>query len=161
MSSNIAVYPGTFDPVTYGHLDVIKRASRLFDKVFVGVAQSSEKGTLFSLEARASMMRTAVGGLRNVKVEEFDGLVVDYALRRKARVMVRGIRMISDFEYEFQMALTNRKLNVDVETVFLMPSENYSYLSSKLIKEVARLGADVSCFVPNNVSKRLKEKLKK
>lgn len=159
--NNIAVYPGTFDPVTYGHLDVIKRASKLFSKVFVGVAKSAEKGTLFSLAERVSMMKAAVAGLGNVKVEEFDGLVVDYALRRKARVMVRGIRMISDFEYEFQMALTNRKLNVNVETLFLMPSEDYSYLSSKLIKEVARLGADVSDFVPKNVNKKLKEKLGK
>jgi pantetheine-phosphate adenylyltransferase len=159
--TNIAVYPGTFDPVTYGHLDVIKRASKLFSKVFVGVAKSAEKGTLFSLEERVSMMRASVSGLGNVKVEEFDGLVVDYALRRKARVMVRGIRMISDFEYEFQMALTNRKLNVNVETLFLMPSEGYSYLSSKLIKEVARLGADVSDFVPKNVNKKLKVKFRK
>ncbi len=158
--ANIAIYPGTFDPVTYGHLDVIARASKLFDKVFVAVAHSAEKGTLFSAKERVSMMSGAVAGLKNVKVEAFDGLVVDYAVRKSAKVVVRGIRMISDFEYEFQMALTNRKLNVAVETLFLMPSEAYSYLSSKLIKEVARLGADVSKFVPENVEKKLKEKLK-
>ena len=158
--ANIAIYPGTFDPVTFGHLDVIARASKLFDKVFVAVAHSAEKGTLFSAKERVAMMSGAVTGLKNVKVEAFDGLVVDYAVSKSAKVVVRGIRMISDFEYEFQMALTNRKLNVDVETVFLMPSEAYSYLSSKLIKEVARLGADVSKFVPKSVEKKLKEKMR-
>ena len=158
--ANIAIYPGTFDPVTFGHLDVIARASKLYDKVFVAVAHSAEKGTLFSARERVEMMSGAVTGLKNVKVEAFDGLVVDYAVSKSAKAVVRGIRMISDFEYEFQMALTNRKLNVDVETVFLMPSEAYSYLSSKLIKEVARLGADVSKFVPKSVEKKLKEKLR-
>jgi pantetheine-phosphate adenylyltransferase len=154
-----AVYPGTFDPVTYGHLDVIKRASVIYDKVLVAVAHSTEKSTLFSVEERVAMMTEAVAGYDNVKVEDFEGLVVDYAASKSVRIVVRGIRMISDFEYEFQMALTNRKLNPEIETVFMMPNEAYSYLSSKLIKEVARLGADVSSFVSKSVEKKLKEKL--
>ena len=154
-----AVYPGTFDPVTYGHLDVIKRVSKLYDTVLVAVADSREKATLFSTEERLKMMREAAAGYDNVTVESFEGLVVDYAIANSAGVMVRGIRMISDFEYEFQMALTNRKLKPEIETVFMMPNESYSYLSSKLIKEIARLGSDVSSFVPENVEKKLKEKL--
>ena len=154
-----AVYPGTFDPVTYGHLDVIKRASAIYDKVFVAVAHSAEKSVLFTVEERIGMMAEAVAGYDNVEVEDFDGLVVDYAVSKSARIVVRGLRMISDFEYEFQMALTNRKLNCRIETVFMMPNESYSYLSSKLIKEIACLGADVSSFVPKNVEKKLKEKL--
>lgn len=156
-----AVYPGTFDPVTYGHLDVIKRASVLYDKVFVAVARSAEKVPLFSAPERVEMMREAISGLDNVEVESFDGLVVDYAVKRSARVVIRGLRMISDFEYEFQMALTNRKLAPAIETVFMMPKESYSYLSSKLIKEVARLGAVISEFVPKNVEEKLREKLEK
>ncbi len=156
-----AVYPGTFDPVTYGHLDVIARASALYDKVFIAVAHSGEKSPLFSVEERVAMMTEAVAEYDNVEVEAFDSLVVDYAVKKSARVVVRGLRMISDFEYEFQMALTNRKLNSDVETVFMMPKESYSYLSSKLIKEIACIGADVSAFVPENVIKKLKEKLSK
>jgi len=154
-----AVYPGTFDPVTYGHLDVIKRVSKLYDTVLVAVADSREKSTLFSTEERVKMMREAIAGYDNVTAESFEGLVVDYAIANSAGVMVRGIRMISDFEYEFQMALTNRKLKPEIETVFMMPNESYSYLSSKLIKEIARLGSDVSSFVPENVEKKLKEKL--
>ncbi|RKY43230.1 MAG: pantetheine-phosphate adenylyltransferase [Candidatus Makaraimicrobium thalassicum] len=156
-----AVYPGTFDPVTYGHLDVIKRVAVLFDRVFVAVAHSGDKSPLFSVEERVAMMAEAAAGFDNVEVGDFNGLVVDYAAGRSARVVVRGLRMISDFEYEFQMALTNRKLNPEIETVFMMPNEAYSYLSSKLIKEAARLGADVSKFVPENVEKKLKEKLVK
>jgi len=156
-----AVYPGTFDPVTYGHLDVIKRAAALYDEVFIAVAHSKEKSPLFSVEERVAMMREAVSEYDNVRVEDFDRLVVDYALSKSAKVVIRGLRMISDFEYEFQMALTNRKINSKIETVFLMPNEAYSYLSSKLIKEVVRLGADVSEFVPENAEKELKEKLRK
>lgn len=156
-----AVYPGTFDPVTYGHLDVIKRVSALYDKVFVAVAYSGEKSPLFSVEERVAMMSAAAAGYDNVEVEAFDGLVVDYAAGKSAKVVVRGLRMISDFEYEFQMALTNRKLNSEIETVFMMPNEAYSYLSSKLIKEIACLGADVSKFVPGNVNQKLKGKLGK
>lgn len=152
-----AIYPGTFDPVTYGHLDVIKRAASLYDEVFVAVATSKEKGVLFSTEDRVGMMTEAVKGFANVKVEAFGGLVVDYAAKKNIHVVIRGLRMISDFEYEFQMALTNRKLNKEIETVFMMPNESYSYLSSKLIKEVARLGADISSFVPPNVAEKLKK----
>ncbi len=156
-----AIYPGTFDPVTFGHLDVIKRASALYDKVFIAVAESPNKTTLFSVEERVEMMKAAVADYNNVEVEAFDGLVVEYAVKKNSRVVVRGLRMISDFEYEFQMALTNRKLNPNIETVFMMPNEIYSYLSSKLIKEITGLGADITKFVPENVVKKLKVKLKK
>ncbi|MDP8299360.1 MAG: pantetheine-phosphate adenylyltransferase [Candidatus Tantalella remota] len=156
-----AVYPGTFDPVTYGHLDVIKRAAALYDKVFIAIAPSRDKTPLFTIEDRVEMMREAVSEFGNVEVESFDGLVVEYAKRKSTGVVIRGLRMISDFEYEFQMALTNRKLAPEIETVFMMPNESYSYLSSKLIKEVAILGADTSMFLPDNVEKKLKEKMGK
>ncbi len=156
-----AIYPGTFDPVTYGHLDVVKRASAIYDKVIVAVAESTGKSPLFSVDERCDMLKEATKEIENVEVESFNDLVVDYAARRSVRVVIRGLRMISDFEYEFQMALTNRKLNPKIETVFMMPKESYSYLSSKLIKEVARMGADVSEFVPENVNKKLKEKIQK
>ena len=155
-----AIYPGTFDPVTYGHIDIIERASRSYDKVYVAVAHSPEKKPLFGVKERISMLKEATSRLDNVTVEDFDGLVVDHAKKKKSRVVVRGLRMISDFEFEFQMALTNRKLAGDIETVFMMTNENYSYLSSKLIKETASLGADVSGFVPPVVAKKLREKLK-
>ena len=159
--TKIAVYPGTFDPVTYGHLDVIRRVSSLFDKVFVAVAIGTHKNVLFSVDERIGMLKEVVTEFDNVTVESFNGLVVDYAKEKSANVVVRGLRMISDFEYEFQMALTNRKLSPEIETVFMMPNESYSYLSSKLIKEVAFMNADVSEFVPENVEKKLKEKFKK
>ncbi|MFH1790744.1 MAG: pantetheine-phosphate adenylyltransferase [Candidatus Omnitrophota bacterium] len=155
-----AVYPGTFDPITYGHIDIIKRAARLYDVVYVAVAEGTFKMPLFSLNERLSMVRKSAGGMKNVKVESFDGLAVDYVRGKKSCVVIRGLRMISDFEYEFQMALTNRKLAEDVETIFMMPNESYSYLSSKLIKEAVALGADVSSFVPDYVSKMLRKKLK-
>ena len=158
----IAIYPGTFDPVTYGHLDVIKRVSALYDKVFVAVAHSPHKNCLFSVKERVKMLANAVNGAYdNVIVEDFDGLVVNYARKRSAKVVVRGIRMISDFEYEFQMALTNRKLDPGIETIFMMPKESYSYLSSRLIKETAFMGADVSAFVPEAVKEALARKVKK
>jgi pantetheine-phosphate adenylyltransferase len=156
-----AVYPGTFDPVTFGHLDVIKRVAVLYDKVYIAVAHSTHKAPLFSEEERAEMLKEATSEYKNVEIETFTGLVVDYVREKQAKVMVRGLRMISDFEYEFQMALTNRKLSPDIETVFMMPNESYSYLSSRLIKEVAVMGADVAKFVPENVVKKLKEKLEK
>ncbi len=155
-----AVYPGTFDPVTYGHIDLIKRAIRIFDTVIIAVAHNPEKKPLFTIEERIRLLKSATKGLRGVVVEDFDGLVVDYVRKKGASVVIRGLRMLSDFEYEFQMALTNRKLAQDIETIFMMPSEQYSYLSSKLIKEAVALGADVKAFVPEFVKKALIEKLR-
>ncbi len=154
------VYPGTFDPITFGHLDLIKRARTVFDHVVVAVAENSHKKPVFSLPERIEMVKQAVDGIEGVKIESFNGLVVNYARVKGINKIMRGIRMISDFEYEFQMALTNRKLAKDIETVFLMPSEDYSYLSSTLLKEAACLGADLSGFVPPFVEKKLREKVK-
>jgi len=155
------IYPGTFDPVTYGHLDIIKRALRFFDNVIVAVAHSStDKRPLFSITERVRMLRRATAGLSRVEVGDFKGLVVDYARRVRAGAMIRGIRMLSDFEYEFQMALTNRKLAADIETVFLMPHESYAYLSSRLIKEVASLKGDIHAFTPDFVVRAVEKKLK-
>jgi len=158
MASTVAVYPGTFDPVTYGHLDLIDRALTIFDRVRVAVAASPGKQPLFSAQERVALLKRALRR-RGVTVEPFDGLVVAYARRHGARVVLRGLRMLSDFEYEFQMALTNRKLDAGVETLFLMPSESYAYLSSRLIKEAASLGADVRAFVPPFVARRLRQVL--
>ncbi len=157
----IAIYPGSFDPVTYGHIDLIKRAQEIFSDVIVAVAHNSHKHPLFSVKERVGMLKKATSGLKGIRVEDFNGLVVDYAVKHKAKVLIRGLRMISDFEYEFQMALTNRKLSPDIETIFLMPQESYSYLSSKLLKETASLGADLSSFVPDFVEDALKKKLRK
>lgn len=154
-----AVYPGTFDPVTYGHIDLIKRACRLFDEVIVAVGHNPDKRPLFTVEERVALLRQATRSLPGVVVEGFDSLVVNYVRRKKAHVMLRGLRMVSDFEYEFQMALTNRKLAGQVETIFMMPSESYAYLSARLIKEAAALGADVSAFVPPVVAAALRRKL--
>lgn len=154
-----AIYPGTFDPVTNGHIDLIKRAHEIFSEVIVAVAANPSKKPLFDIKERVAMLKKATAGLKGVEIVDFDGLVVDFARKQKSKVLVRGIRMISDFEYEFQMALTNRKIAGDVETIFLMPHESYSYLSSKLLKETASLGADLSSFVPDFVEKALKEKL--
>ncbi len=159
--TKIAVYPGTFDPVTNGHIDLIERASKIFDKVIVAVAHSKPKGVLFSVEERVDMLKDAVKGMRNVVVDDFDGLVVEYVKSVGSRVMVRGLRMLSDFEYEFQMALTNRKLAGDIETIFMMPHEDYSYISSRVIKEAASFGADLNNFIPKKVASALKEKLGK
>ena len=156
---NIAIYPGSFDPITYGHLDIIKRAVKIFDKVIVAVAHNSEKDHLFNVSERVELLKKATRGIKGVEIDNFHGLVVDYVKTKKARVVIRGLRMISDFEYEFQMALTNRKLSQDVETIFMMPSEAYSYLSSKLIKEAASLGANLKGFVPGFVEKAIKSKL--
>ena len=157
----IAVYPGTFDPVTYGHIDLVKRAAKIFEQVIVAVARSKPKGVLFSVEERMAMLKDALKGIKNVKVDDFDSLVVDYVKRCGANVMIRGLRMLSDFEYEFQMALTNRKLAPGIETIFMMPHEEYSYISSRLIKEAASLGADVGNFIPKKAEAALKDKLKK
>ena len=156
---NIAIYPGSFDPITYGHLDIIKRAVKIFDKVIVAVAHNSEKDPLFNVPERVELLKKATRGIKGVEIDDFNGLVVEYVKTKKARVVIRGLRMISDFEYEFQMALTNRKLSKDVETIFMMPSEAYCYLSSKLIKEAAGLGADLKGFVPGFVEKAIKSKL--
>ena len=159
--SKIAIYPGSFGPVTLGHIDLIRRASKIFDQVIVSVAINVAKRPLFSIEERVEMLKATTKGIKGVKVETFDGLVTEYAKRKKVNVLIRGLRMLSDFEYEFQMALTNRRIAETVETVFLMPSEHYSFLSSTLLKEAASLGADISSFVPRFVEKRLKERLKK
>jgi len=156
-----AIYPGSFDPVTYGHIDLIKRASGIFEEVIVAVAHNPAKNPIFSVKERVSMLKEAVKNISNITVEDFDGLVIDFAKKKKINVIIRGVRMISDFEYEFQMALTNRRLADDIETIFLMPSEQYSFLSSKLLKEAAGLGADLSSFVPSFVEKEIKKKLKK
>jgi pantetheine-phosphate adenylyltransferase len=156
-----AIYPGTFDPVTYGHIDIIKRARQIFQDIIVAVAHNPHKKPLFSVRERVAMLKKATAGLDGITVMDFDGLVVDFARKQKSGVMIRGLRMFSDFEYEFQMALTNRKLSSDVETIFLMPQESLSYLSAKLLKEAASLGADVSSFVPGFVAKALEDKLRK
>ena len=157
----IALYPGTFDPVTNGHIDLINRAHEIFSDVIVAVAHNPHKQPVFSVQQRMSMLKQAIAGMEGVTVTHFDGLVVDFAHKMKAKVLVRGLRMLSDFEYEFQMALTNRKLSSDIETIFLMPHESYSYLSAKLIKEAAVLGADLSSFVPVYVGQALQKKLRR
>jgi len=156
-----AVYPGTFDPVTYGHIDLIKRALRIFDQVTVAVAHNPGKAPLFTVEERVRFLRQATRSLRRLTIDQFDGLVVDYVRRQRSQVVIRGLRMLSDFEYEFQMALTNRKLAGDIETIFLMPSESYSYLSARLIKEAAELGADLRAFVPPTVATALSRRLRR
>jgi len=157
----IAIYPGTFDPITNGHLDIIERAIKMFDKVIVTIARNSSKNPLFSDEERVELIREAVKGWKRVEVDSFEGLLVEYVRKRKAGVVLRGLRAISDFEYEFQLALTNRKLNDNFETVFLMPGEKYTYLNSTIVREIARLGGDVSDFVPPVVKKAFEKKFKK
>ena len=153
-----AIYPGSFDPVTNGHLDVIERARKLFDEVIVAVAHNDEKQPLFPLKERLDLLRKTAGKIDNVRIAEFKGLLVEFARAEKAGAVIRGLRAVSDFEFEFQMALMNRKLDADVETIFLMPKEEYTYLSSRLVKEIARLGGDVSRFVPACVVKALGRK---
>jgi pantetheine-phosphate adenylyltransferase len=155
-----AIYPGSFDPVTNGHLDVIERARKLFDEVIVAVAYNDQKHPLFSLEERLDLLKGALGKIKNVEIAPLDGLLVNFAIARKATAVIRGLRAISDFEFEFQMALMNRKLESTVETIFLMPKEEYTYLSSRIVKEIARLGGDVTDFVPPRVAKALATKLK-
>jgi pantetheine-phosphate adenylyltransferase len=156
----LAIYPGSFDPLTYGHLDVIERAVSIFGRVTVAVAKNSSKQYFFPLEERVAMLKEATKGMRGVKIESFAGLVTEYARQKRTNVLIRGLRMTSDFEYEFQMALTNRRLAEEIETVFLMPSERFSFLSSALLKEVAKLDADISSFVPKHVEKRLRARFK-
>ena len=160
MKKIIAVYPGTFDPITYGHLDIIERASHLFDKVIVTLALNTNKTPLFSRNERKNMIKKVIGKYRNVSVDEFDMLLVDYAKKKNASVIIRGLRAVSDFEYEFQMSLTNRKLAPRITTIFLMPNEKYTYLNSSLVKELAYLKADIKCFIPACVRKKLEEKIK-
>jgi len=155
-----AIYPGTFDPVTYGHIDLIQRARKIFDEVIVAVAHNPGKGPLFTVEERVALLRRATRSMRGVVVDQFDSLVVDYVRRTRGRVMIRGLRMLSDFEYEFQMALTNRKLAGDIETIFMMPSEAYAYVSARLLKEAGAFGADLSAFVPAFVAGALRRKLR-
>ena len=156
-----AIYPGSFDPVTYGHIDLIKRAQEIFSEVTVAVAHNPQKNPLFSVKERVDMLKKATAGLKGITIDDFDCLVIDYARKNKAKVLIRGLRMISDFEYEFQMALTNRKLNPHIETIFLMPQESFSYFSSKLLKKATSLGADLSSFVPDFVEEALQKKLRK
>ena len=158
---SIAVYPGSFDPITNGHLDVIRRGTKVFERLIVAVADNPAKQALFTKDERTEMIRDVAKGLKNVEVDSFDGLVVDYVHRKKAGVILRGIRTISDFEYEYQMALTNRTFAQDIETVFVMTHEEYSFVSSRLIKEAVSMGGDVSSFGPKDVAKRLKLKFKK
>jgi pantetheine-phosphate adenylyltransferase len=153
-----AIYPGTFDPITNGHIDIIQRALKLFDKVIITIARNSAKDPLFSEVERLVMIKEAVRDLKGVEVDTFDGLLVSYARRKKATAFVRGLRAISDFEYELQMALMNRKLNEDLVTVFLMPNEKYTYLNSSIVREIASHGGNVSKFVPPHVLKELKKK---
>jgi len=153
-----AIYPGSFDPVTNGHLDVIERARKLFDEVVVAVAHNDEKQPLFSLEQRLDLLQKTAGQIENVQIAEFSGLLVEFARAQGARAVIRGLRAVSDFEFEFQMALMNRNLNAAVETIFLMPKEEYTYLSSRIVKEIARLGGDVANFVPDCVVKALSGK---
>ncbi|MFH1503779.1 MAG: pantetheine-phosphate adenylyltransferase [Candidatus Omnitrophota bacterium] len=154
----IAICPGTFDPITNGHIDIIERASSIWTKVIVSVVKTPSKNTFFSYQERFFMVQQAVKNIKGVSVEGFDGLIVDFARKKEAKVMVRGVRMISDFEYEFQMALTNRNIAPSVETIFLMPHPQYSFISSRLIKEAASLGADLKKFLPQVVLKELKKK---
>ena len=154
----IAVYPGTFDPMTNGHIDIIQRGLRIFDKIIVTVAVNPGKSPLFSLEERIEMIEQSIGAVENVEVAQFHGLIAEYLKSVNAIAMIRGLRAISDFEYEFQMSLMNRKLNEEVETVFLMPAQEYIHLNSTIIKEVASFNGDISEYVPKNVEDKLNEK---
>src|SRR5690349_25004716 len=155
---NIAIYPGSFDPLTNGHVDIIQRGSKLFDRIVIAILLNIEKAPLFTVQERVDLTREVFRATPNVEVDTFDGLLVDYARRKHASVIVRGLRAVSDFEYEMQMALMNRRLNPDVETVFMMPAEPYTYVSSRLVKEVVALGGSVTGLVPSIVESRLRDK---
>jgi pantetheine-phosphate adenylyltransferase len=157
--STLAVYPGSFDPLTNGHVDIILRGARLFDRIIVAILVNAEKSPLFSIEERVDIARSVFKDHASVEVDTFDGLLVDYVERRQAQVIVRGLRAVSDFEFEFQMALMNQRLNSRIETVFMMPAEQYTYISSRLIKEVFKLGGRVNGLVPELVEQRLREKV--
>jgi pantetheine-phosphate adenylyltransferase len=159
MKNVLAIYPGTFDPVTNGHLDLIERGSKIFDRLVVSILRNFEKEPLFTVEERVEMLREVTRPWPNVEVDVFSGLLVEYARLRQANVILRGIRAVSDYEYELQMALMNRKLNPQVETVFMMPSVKYSYLSSRLVREIAQLGGSITDLVPPVVEERLRAKI--
>ena len=159
MPGRVAVYPGSFDPITLGHLDVIQRGARIFDQLVVAVAVSSRKDALFTIDERVEMIAHTAADIPNVRVESFDGLAVEYVRSLNANVILRGIRTVGDFEYEFQMALTNRQLSRDVETVFVMSGQEFSYFQASTIKEVVALGGSAASFVPEYVEKRLRRKL--
>jgi len=154
-----AIYPGSFDPITNGHLDIIQRASRLFERVIVAVARNEGKGPLFSAEERVKLVRECIAPIPQAQADSFDDLLVNYVERSGSQVIIRGLRAVSDFEFEFQLALMNRKLNPRVETIFMMPKETYTFLSSRIVKEIARLGGSVGCFVPAVVEEALRGKL--
>jgi len=156
-----AIYPGSFDPLTNGHLDVIERAAKLFDRVVVAIAINESKNPLFSLAERRELVSRSVEHLKNVEADTFTSLLVDYVEQRSGQAIIRGLRAVSDFEFEFQLALMNRKLNERVETIFMVPKDTYTFLSSRIVKEIARLGGDVSAFVPPHVKEALKKKLSK
>ena len=156
--STLAVYPGSFDPLTNGHVDIITRGARLFDRIVVAILVNAEKAPMFSTDERVEIAREVFADHRNVEVDTFDGLLVDYVERRRAQVIVRGLRAVSDFEFEFQMALMNQRLNPRIETVFMMPAEQYTYISSRLIKEVFMLGGEVEGLVPPIVEDKLRAK---
>jgi len=155
----LAVYPGSFDPLTNGHVDIIARGARLFDRIVVAIAVNAEKAPLFTMDERVEIARAVFKDHPTVEVDTFDGLLVDYVAHRRADVIVRGLRAVSDYEFEFQMALMNRRLNASIETVFMMPAEQYTYISSRLIKEVFALGGRVHGFVPDVVEARLRDKV--
>ena len=155
----LAVYPGSFDPLTNGHVDIITRGARIFDRIIVAILINAEKAPLFSMEERLKIAQEVFKDFPNVEIDTFEGLLVDYVERRRAHVIVRGLRAVSDFEFEFQMALMNRRLNGKIETVFMMPAEQYSYISSRLIKEVFSLGGPVHGLVPDTVEERLRQKV--
>jgi pantetheine-phosphate adenylyltransferase len=157
--STLAVYPGTFDPLTNGHVDIITRGARLFDRIIVAILVNAEKSPLFSMSERVAIAREVFNDRANVEIDTFDGLLVDYVERRGAQVIVRGLRAVSDFEFEFQMALMNQRLNGRIDTIFMMPAEQYTYISSRLIKEVFSLGGRVHGLVPDTVEDRLREKV--
>ena len=154
---NIGVYPGSFDPITFGHLDIIKRSAKLFDRLIVAVLSNPKKSPLFSVEERIHMIRDSVNDIPNIEIDSFEGLLVDFARLKKARVIVKGLRAVSDFEYELQMALMNKKLDSDIETIFIMTSSKYSYLSSSVVKEVSSHGGCVASLVPPSVESRLRK----
>lgn len=155
----VVIYPGSFDPVTYGHIDIIDRCAHSFDKIIVSVLNNSSKKNMFSVEERISLLKKALEKYDNVEIDSFDGLLIDYVKNKNCSLIVRGLRAVSDFEYEMQMALVNKKLEENIETIYMVAQGKYSYLSSSIVKEVAMFGGDISCFVPKVVEKAIKEKI--